>query len=99
MEEVMQQPAAQAGGELRERVVESIRLLLPRVLKREVPALAEEACLVDELGLTSSSTLTLILELEEHLDIQVDVEDIGQDDLMSLGAMADFVAGHAITED
>lgn len=94
----MEQHAAPVDGELRERVVASIRLLLPRVLKREVPPLAEEVCLVDELGLTSSSTLTLILELEAHLDIQVDVEDIGRDDLMSLGAMADFVAGHAITE-
>lgn len=95
----MEQAAAQIDGELRQRVVESMRLLLPRVLKREVPALAEDVCLVDELGLTSSSTLTLILELEEHLDIQVDVEDIGQDDLMSLGNLADFVAGHAVTED
>lgn len=95
----MEQAAAPIDGELRERVVESMRLLLPRVLKREVPAPAEEVCLVDELGLTSSSTLTLILELEEHLDIQVDVEEIDQDDLMTLGKLADFVAGHAITEE
>lgn len=83
----------------RARVVQGINLLLPRVLKRDVPAQPEDVCLFDELGLTSSSTLALILELEEQLDIQIEVEEIGQDDLRSLGTLADYVAAHAITED
>ncbi|GAA4873092.1 phosphopantetheine-binding protein [Kitasatospora sp. NPDC048365] len=85
--------------ELRERVVEGIRLLLPRVLKRELPPPDENVCLFDELGLTSAGTLELILELEDHLDIQVDVEEIGQDDLRSLGTLAGFVAAHVVPED
>lgn len=93
------QTTEQPGGVPRARVVDSINLLLPRVLKREVPAQAEDVCLFDELGLTSSSTLALILELEEALDIQIEVEEIGQDDLRSLGSLADYVASHAITED
>ncbi|MCX4744498.1 phosphopantetheine-binding protein [Kitasatospora sp. NBC_01287] len=92
-------PDSPTGGDLRERVVAGIGVLLPRVLKREVPMPAENACLFDELGLTSASTLELLLELEERLDIQIDVEDIDQDDLRSLGALADFVTDHAITED
>jgi len=39
--------------------------------------------------------LELMLELEESMDIQIDVEQIGPDDLASIGALADFVAGHA----
>ena len=31
-------------------------------------------------------------------DIQIDVEEIGQDDLGSLGTLADFVAAHAVVE-
>ncbi len=86
-------------AELRGRVLESIGLLLPRVLKRDMPVPAENACLFDDLGLTSATTLELILELEENLDIQVDVEEIGEGDLMSVASLADFVAGHTVTED
>ena len=38
-------------------------------------------------------------ELEEELDIQIEVEEIGQEDLQSLGTLADYVSTHAITED
>lgn len=95
----MEDLAASQETELRPKVVESIRTLLPGVLGREVPPPAESACLFDELGLTSANTLALILELEEDLDIQIDVEQIGQDDLASLGTLADYVAAHAVTED
>lgn len=100
MEQVIEQEGTgRDEGVPRARVVESINLLLPRVLKRELPAQSEEVCLFDELGLTSASTLALILELEEELDIQIEVEEIGQDDLRSLGTLADYVSTHAITED
>jgi acyl carrier protein len=84
---------------LRQQVVESMTTLLPRVLRRELPDLAEDTSLFDELGLSSVTTLELLLELEEALDIQVDVEDIDQDDLRSVGTLADFVTGHAVTEE
>ncbi|GAA1157397.1 acyl carrier protein [Kitasatospora gansuensis] len=84
---------------LRGRVLTSIGTLLPRVLKKELAEVPENACLFDDLGLTSAGTLELILELEEALDIQVDVEQIGEDDLRSVASLADFVAGHTIAED
>ncbi|MFJ9950895.1 acyl carrier protein [Kitasatospora sp. NPDC091207] len=85
--------------ELRERVLRSIGELLPRVLKRDLPEIPENACLFDDLGLTSAGTIELILEVEETLDIQVDVEQIGEDDLRSVSNLADYVAGHIIPED
>ncbi|BAJ32284.1 MULTISPECIES: acyl carrier protein [Kitasatospora] len=85
--------------ELRGRALDGILLLLPQVLKRELPEISENACLFDEVGLTSASTLELILELEDHLDVQIDVEGIEQDDLRSVGTLAGFVAGHVIAED
>jgi acyl carrier protein len=84
---------------LRGRVVDSMHELLPRVLGRELPGLAPDTSLFDELGLSSVTTLELLLELEEALDIQVDVEDIDQDDLRTVGSLADFVTGHAVTDD
>jgi acyl carrier protein len=100
MEQVIEQEGTDRDeGVPRARVVESINLLLPRVLKRDLPAQPEDVFLFDELGLTSASTLALILELEEELDIQIEVEEIGQDDLRSLGTLADYVSTHAITED
>lgn len=95
-------PAAtpvQDNAELRAKVLLSIGELLPRVLKRELVDVPENACLFDDLGLTSAGTLELILELEESLDIQVDVEDINEDNLRSVASLADFVAGHVIAED
>ncbi|MGI8665189.1 MAG: phosphopantetheine-binding protein [Jatrophihabitans sp.] len=85
--------------DLRDRVVASIGQLLPRVLKREVAAMPENTRLFDELGLSSASTLELLLELEEDLEIQIDVEEIDQDDLESIGALASFVAAHTLTDD
>jgi acyl carrier protein len=100
MEQVIEEEGTgQDEGVPRARVVDSINLLLPRVLKRELPAQSEDVCLFDELGLTSASTLALILELEEELDIQIEVEEISQEDLRSLGTLADYVSTHAITED
>lgn len=84
---------------LRQQVLESMTTLLPRVLRRELPGLAEDTSLFDELGLSSVTTLELLLELEEALEIQVDVEGIDQDDLRSVGSLADFVTGHAVTDE
>ncbi|MFE4600778.1 phosphopantetheine-binding protein [Kitasatospora indigofera] len=95
----MSDSAVRTDAELRGRVLRSIGDLLPRVLKRELAEVPENACLFDDLGLTSAGTLELILELEESLDIQVDVEEIGEDDLRSVASLADFVAGHVIPED
>jgi acyl carrier protein len=85
--------------DLRQRVVDSIGQLLPRVLKRDVGAVPENTRLFDELGLSSASTLELLLELEEALEIQIDVEEIDQDDLESIGALASFVSTHTLTDD
>jgi acyl carrier protein len=85
--------------DLRERIVESIYPLLPKVLQRDVPGLSEGTRLMEDLGLTSSTTLELMLELEESLEIEINVEDIGEDDVATLGALADFIATHQLTED
>ena len=56
--------------------------------------ISENMRLIEDLGLILVATLELMLELEEALDIQIDVEEIEPTDLASLGALADFIAGH-----
>lgn len=99
MEQATVRATAPIDAELRQRVVASIGTLLPKVLKRDVPDLPEQTRLFDELGLSSASTLELLLELEDDLDIQIDVEEIDQGDLASIGTLADFVAAHALTDE
>jgi acyl carrier protein len=86
--------------ELRDRATQGIILLLPRVLKQDLARpVTPDAALMEDLGLTSGSTLELILELEDHLDVQVDIEEISPDDLRSVTDLAAYVAAHVVAED
>ncbi|GAA4473254.1 phosphopantetheine-binding protein [Phytohabitans houttuyneae] len=86
----------QLDTDLRPRVVDSIRMLLPRVLRKEMPEPTEQSRLMEDLGMSSSSTLELMLELEEDLALQIDVEDIDREDFATVGTLADFVVRHLI---
>jgi acyl carrier protein len=83
---------------LRQRVLDSITALLPGVLGRELPELAEGTTLMAELGMRSANMLELLLGLEDDLDIEIDVEDIDEAGMRSVGDLADYVAGHTITD-
>lgn len=83
---------------LRERLVESIRDLLPQVLRREVPGVTEDTALMDALGLSSTTGLELVLELEERLELEISVEDLDRDHFDTVGSLADYVAGNLLTE-
>lgn len=80
---------------LRQRVFDTVRLLLPKVLGREIPAIADSTELRADLGLRSATTLELLLELEDSLEIEIDVEEIGQGNMNTIGDLADFVARHS----
>lgn len=87
---------------LRERIMESIHVVLPKVLSLDTDAaagLSESTRLMEDLGMTSTVTMELILELEDALEIQIDVEEMEPADVASIGALADFVAGHMVVGD
>ena len=86
----------------RERVMESIYVVLPGVLAADPagrPEFSEKTRLMEDLGMTSAATLELMLGLEDVLDIQIDVEEIQPDDVASLGGLADFIAGQLAVAD
>lgn len=82
---------------LRQRALDAIVAVLPRVLDSDALVIAPEMKLMSDLGMRSASMLELLLELEDNLDIQIDVEDIDAAAMTSVGDLADYVAGHAIT--
>lgn len=87
---------------VRERIMESIHVVLPKVLSLDTDAaagLSASTRLMEDLGMTSTVTMELMLELEDALEIQIDVEEIEPADLASVGALADFVAGHLVVAD
>lgn len=83
---------------LREQVIDSLSILLRQMLGRDLADITAGTRLFDELGLSSSKTLELLLVLEEDLDIQVDVEEIERRDLASVGSLADFVVAHTVED-
>jgi acyl carrier protein len=89
---------ADLDAAFRRRVLDSIGVLLPKVLDRETGPVSDSTQLMSELGLRSATMLELLLELEEELEVQIDVEDIDQGDMSTVGQLADFVASHATTD-
>jgi acyl carrier protein len=84
---------------LREKVVDSIRELLPRVLRREVTDVGEDMALVEDLGVSSTAALELMLELEENLQLEISIEDLEREDFNTVGTLADYVARNILPEE
>ncbi|XVS61652.1 phosphopantetheine-binding protein [Actinosynnema sp. CA-299493] len=89
----MTAPDAQVDTELRPRVVEAMAAVIARLSEREGPV-TEDLDLADELGLSSSLGLELLLEVEERLGVQIDVEKMRTDELRTVGQLATFIASH-----
>ena len=85
--------------ELRQQVVDTICELLPRVLKREVTGASETTTLMDDLGMSSTTGLELVLELEDKLEREISVEDMGRDNFETVGSLADYIAGNLLPEE
>jgi acyl carrier protein len=87
---------------LRGRIMESILVVLPKVLSLDTDTaagLSESTRLMDDLGMTSTVTMELILELEDALEIQIDIEEMEPADVASISALADYAVGHVVVMD
>jgi acyl carrier protein len=81
---------------VRDQLVDSICALLPRVLRREMPALSPDTALMDDLAMSSTTGLELMLELEESLGIEISVEGLDRDDFATVSSLAGYVAANII---
>lgn len=78
----------------RTRIIEQIRQSLTVAMGREITELHETTMLYEDLGLESSATLALLLDLEDSLGIVVDPEDLEMEVFHTVSSLADYVAGH-----
>jgi acyl carrier protein len=88
--------AQEAGldGEFRQTVVGAMTTVLARLLNRGEPV-TEDMRLMEDLGLSSTFGLELLLQVEDQLLILIDVEQMDQDQMRTVGDLATFIAGHS----
>jgi acyl carrier protein len=90
----MATPETGLDAEFRRRVIDTMTTVLARLLDRPEPV-TEDMRLMEELGLSSTFALELLLELEDQLLILIDVELMDQDQMKTVGDLATFVAGNS----
>ena len=81
-------------GEFRQQVVDTMTTVLTRLLDRPEPV-TEDMRLMEELGLSSTLGLELLLQVEDQLMILIDAELMDADQMNTVGDLATFVAGHS----
>ncbi|MFD0634050.1 phosphopantetheine-binding protein [Catenulispora yoronensis] len=96
---VMTEQSLAVDPQFRERVVDTVCILLPDVLKRDVSGAGEGTTLMEDLGMSSTGALEIVLLLEENLEVEISVEDLGREHFETVGTLADYVAGNVIDED
>jgi acyl carrier protein len=89
----MASPETGVDADFQQKVVRTTAELLVLLLERDEPV-TEDMRLMDELMVSSLLGLELLLRLEEQLDIQIDVEQMDQDQIHTVGDLATFVAGN-----
>src|SRR5262249_39191090 len=81
-------------AEFRQRVAGTMIAVLARLLERDEP-ITEDMRLMEELGLSSTFGLELLLQLEDELAILIDVERMDTEQTATVGALATFIAGNS----
>jgi acyl carrier protein len=92
-------PDSAVDANLRAEIVGGICALLPRVLKREVEGATEQTALMEALGMSSTSALEVVLELEDRLGQAIAIEDLGREDFATVGTLADYIAANLLPEE
>ena len=85
----------QTAATLQQRIAKAMTVLVGRVLRSEI-AVTEDSLLMEELALSSSLILELLLELEDEFEIQIDVEEMDEDEINTVGDLAEYIANHSI---
>lgn len=79
---------------LRDAVAATMAGMLGRLLEYDGP-ITPDTLLQDQLGLSSSLALEVLLGIEDEHAIQIDVEQMDEDKIMTLMDLATFIAGNS----
>jgi acyl carrier protein len=72
-------------------VIAGIERALADVLQRDMPALAEDVRLFDDLNMDSTTALELLMTLEDTIGVEIDAENLSMDDFQTIGTLADYL--------
>ncbi|MFE4857471.1 acyl carrier protein [Streptomyces sp. NPDC056670] len=75
----------------RRAVIAAVGAALSESLGREVPALDEGTRLFEDLHLDSTTSLELLMAMEETFDLLIDPEALDMDDFRTVGTFTDYV--------
>lgn len=78
---------------MQDAVTATMLAILPGLLDYDGP-LTPRSRLQDELGLSSSLVLELLLGIEETHAIQIDLEMMDEDQVVTVADLAEYIAGH-----
>lgn len=76
----------------RSEAIEQIRVVVEKVLNREIPVLSADARLMEELNLDSTSVLEMLMDLEENAGFVVEVDDLEPSVFATVGSLADYLS-------
>lgn len=80
-------------AQMRDAVMATMFATLPGLLDHDGP-ITPGSLLLDELGLSSSLVLELLLGIEEAHAIQIDLETMDEDQVVTVADLAGYIAGH-----
>jgi acyl carrier protein len=72
-------------------IVTAVHQSLVETLQQELPAVAEDTRLFDDLHLDSTGILELLMALEEATGIEIDPDNLNMDNFRSVGTLTDYV--------
>jgi acyl carrier protein len=90
----MSTPETGLDPALRQQVVDAMAAVLGRLLETD-RVITADTRVMEELGLSSTLGLEMLLEMEETLAIQIDVELLDPVDMKTVGDLAAFIVGHS----
>jgi acyl carrier protein len=79
--------------EMQDAVLATMAAVLPGMLEYSAP-ITPQTLLQDELDLSSSQVLEVLLSVEEAHAIQIDVEMMDENNINTLADLAEYIAGH-----
>lgn len=79
--------------EMQDAVTATMVAMLPGLLEYDGP-ITPQTLLQDELGLSSSLVLEMLLGVEEEHEIQIDVEMMDEDSILTVADLGEYIAGH-----
>ncbi len=80
-------------AQMRDAVMATMFAMLPGLLDYDGP-ITPSSVLLDELGLSSSLVLELLLGIEEAHAIQIDLETMDEDQVATVADLAEYIAAH-----